>query len=58
MHVHGTDGEAKFWLEPEIALARNHALSDQQIAKIKELVEEHRDELIAAWNTFFGDGGN
>ena len=29
MHVHVTsnNGEAKFWLEPEIALAVNHGLS-------------------------------
>ena len=55
VHVHGSDGEAKFWLEPEIALARNYGLSDQQLAKIKDLVEEHYDELITAWDSFFGN---
>lgn len=55
MHVHGSDGEAKFWLEPEIALARNYGLSDQQLAKIKDLVEERYDELTTAWDSFFGN---
>lgn len=55
VHVHGSDGEAKFWLEPEIALARNYGLSDQQLAKIKDLVEERYDELTTAWDSFFGN---
>jgi uncharacterized protein DUF4160 len=27
VHVHHAEGEAKFWLEPEIALADNYGLS-------------------------------
>ncbi len=26
VHVHGTNGEAKFWLEPKIELAGNYGL--------------------------------
>jgi hypothetical protein len=29
IHVESADGEAKFWLEPKIELARNHELSAQ-----------------------------
>ena len=54
MHVHGSDGEAKFWLEPEIGLAKNYGLSDQQLAKITGLIEVHYDELARAWDSFFG----
>ena len=54
VHVHGADGEAKFWLEPEIELAKNYGLSDSQLAKIKELIEERLDELTGAWDSFFG----
>ena len=28
VHIHCGDGEAKFWLEPQIELARNYRLSD------------------------------
>lgn len=55
VHVHSGDGEAKYWLEPTIELARNYGYSSQQLAKIKEIVEEHKDELITAWNQHFGD---
>ncbi|MCB1671292.1 MAG: DUF4160 domain-containing protein [Gammaproteobacteria bacterium] len=53
MHVLGPDGEAKFWLEPEIELAKNHQLSDIQLSKVKKIVEDHRDELISAWDSYF-----
>ncbi len=53
VHVHCAAGEAKYWLEPAIELAKNHGLSAQQLAKIRKIVETHEDELINAWNTHF-----
>ncbi|HEX7715219.1 MAG TPA: hypothetical protein VF531_14480 [Bacillota bacterium] len=29
-----TDGEAKYWLEPDLELANNHHLSRQQLKKL------------------------
>ena len=55
VHVHSSDGEAKYWLEPKIELARNYGLSDHQLAKIQSIVEEHENELITAWNSHFGN---
>ncbi len=55
MHVHVTcsDGEAKFWLEPSIALAQNHGLSAQQLRDTQDLVEDHADEIRDAWRKHF-----
>jgi hypothetical protein len=53
VHVHCADGEAKYWLEPTIELAKNYGLSIQQLTKIKGIVREHEDELINAWNFHF-----
>ncbi len=55
MHVHilSGDGEAKFWLEPEIELSKNHHYSRKQLKEIERLVEEHYNELISAWNKHF-----
>ena len=58
IHVRSQDGEAKFWLEPEIELARNIRLSDKQLREIREVVEERSDELIAAWQNYFRDSGH
>lgn len=55
MHVHilSGDGEAKFWLEPEIELAKNYNYSRKHLKKIESIVEVHYDELISAWKKHF-----
>ena len=55
MHVHviSGDGEAKYWLEPQIELSKNSKYSVKQLSEIQTLVEEHEDELIAAWKQHF-----
>jgi hypothetical protein len=55
MHVHvvSGDGEAKFWLEPDIELAKNYGYNRQQLKEIESLVEYHRDELVSAWKQHF-----
>ena len=57
MHVHvlSADGEAKFWLMPELELAKNHRLSRQQLRQIESILEAHFDELISAWRQHFED---
>lgn len=56
MHVHvvSGEGEAKFWLEPDLELAKNHGYNRQQLKEIESLVEDHRDELVSAWKHHFG----
>ena len=56
MHIHiiSADGEAKFWLEPEIVLARNYHYSSRQLKEIESLIEAHYDELVNAWKQYFG----
>ncbi|MEW5925869.1 MAG: DUF4160 domain-containing protein [Gemmatimonadota bacterium] len=54
VHVDTPDGEAKFWIEPEVALARNHKLPDRDVATIEELIRKHEREIRDAWNRHFG----
>jgi ribosomal protein L16/L10AE len=56
MHVHVShpDGEAKFWLEPSVALARHTGLSQKELAAAEEVVLRHLQEIIDAWNRHFG----
>ena len=51
MHVHVacSDGDAKFWLEPEIELAMASGLASHRITEIRDIVEEHRNEIADAW---------
>ena len=56
MHIHvlGEDGEAKFWVEPRIELARNHGLKEKTIGVALDLVREREDEIRQAWQEHFG----
>lgn len=54
VHVQCADGEAKFWLEPAIELAKNYRLSDRQISSIRTLIEAHAHEFRSAWTKHFG----
>lgn len=55
IHVSHTDGEAKFWLEPEIELAMNQGLSKQQTGEAFALVRNHFEEVCNAWRMHFGN---
>ena len=55
MHVHimCPDGEAKFWLEPKLELARNFRLSGAQLREIEGLIKVHIHEIQTAWRKCF-----
>jgi hypothetical protein len=53
VHVRSGDGQVKFWLEPEISLVTSHGLSPKQVAAVMEAVQEHKDDIIAAWREHF-----
>ena len=55
IHVSHTDGEAKFWIEPTIALAMNQGLTQKQLADALLLVQQHHQEIRNAWITHFGN---
>jgi hypothetical protein len=54
VHVNCSDGEAKFWIKPTIAMAYNKGLTKKQIGEMAKLVEEHRNEIHKAWQEHFG----
>ena len=53
VHVYCGDGEAKFWVEPEVSLARNYGLSEKQVREIQEITEERKDEIREGWKKYF-----
>jgi len=56
MHVdvHCGDGEAKFWLEPKVGLAKNYGLTKKQVGEIRKAIVERKDEIVNAWHKHFG----
>lgn len=52
VHVERDDCEAKFWLDL-VRLERSYGFRRKDINRIRELVVEHREQLLEGWNEFF-----
>jgi len=48
------NGEAKFWLDPQIELAKNYKLSAKELAEAEAIIHEHILQFIQAWEEHFG----
>ena len=44
----------KFWLDPEIAMCRNHGLTAHRVDVVRRLIVEHESEIRKAWQAHFG----
>lgn len=53
IHVARDDSEAKFWLSP-VSVATNFGFGMAELNTIHRLVEEHCEELRAAYNHWHG----
>ena len=54
VHVYCGNGEAKFWLEPNIELAENYGLTRKQLGEVHGIIEGRKDEIINAWKRHLG----
>ena len=53
IHVRNAESEAKFWLEPDISLARNDGFNSKELKEIFVIVEAHRMQFTEAWYDYF-----
>ena len=53
IHVISPDGEAKFWLEPIIALAHYSGFSKEQLNFLQKTIEKRKDEIVKNWKKHF-----
>jgi hypothetical protein len=53
VHVSHPDGEAKFWLTPNVHLATATGLSQRQIREAQSIVETHIGDITHAWHHHF-----
>lgn len=54
VHVAHPDGEAKFWLTPDVHLDACVGLSQAQLRLAQAVVEAHLEEIQDAWVRHFG----
>ena len=53
IHILLARDEAKFWLQPSVALAYNAGFDARTLKILERLVNEHRHQLERAWNDYF-----
>ncbi len=58
VHIQCQKGEAKFWLEPQIELAKNYKLSRKELGEIERIIEDHHKDFKKAWEEHFGNPTN
>ena len=49
----GAGGEAKFWLQPVIALADSAGMDAKTLRRLLMLVQDNRASIERAWHDYF-----
>jgi hypothetical protein len=53
IHIFKAGAEAKFWLLPDVQLARNDGFDAKSLRTITAMIIQHRDILEGAWHDYF-----
>ena len=54
MHVDHENKSAKFWLDPDVALAENHGYTRKELRAIERIMRKNLERLRHEWDTFCG----
>ena len=55
LHVHVRKGEqlAKFWMEPEVAVAESYGFTSGELTVLSKVIREKWDLIKRCWDEFF-----
>ncbi len=53
IHIEREDKVAKFWLDP-IRLQNSGGFNRAELNRIQKIIQDHHQELMEAWNDYFG----
>lgn len=54
IHVQKAGAEAKFWINPEIALDRSDGIDAKTLRKLLVILQQNRNIIEDRWNEYFG----
>ncbi|HSV51340.1 MAG TPA: DUF4160 domain-containing protein [Burkholderiaceae bacterium] len=54
VHVRSADGDAKFWVRPEVRLADSSGLDARTLRELSQVVEQNTLLIERMWNEYFG----
>lgn len=55
VHVRKGEAEAKFWVDPEIALDSSYELTSSQLREIEDVIRHNQELILRTWNEHFGE---
>ena len=55
VHVRKGGGDAKFWLNPDIAVARSLGFNATELNVLARLVRQEKQRIERVWHDHFGD---
>lgn len=55
VHVAKPGADAKFWLFPDVRLARNNGMSAREIRLLRSQIADRKPEIVEKWNAFFAE---
>jgi len=55
MHVDRENKSAKFWLDPDVSLAKNYGYSRKELRDIERIARENLEDLRNEWDAFCSD---
>lgn len=53
IHITSSTGEAKFWIEPVVALAEHYGFKERELKQLQIIVEDKKHEIEKAWKKHF-----
>ncbi|MCL2891700.1 DUF4160 domain-containing protein [Brenneria tiliae] len=53
IHVRNSEAEAKFWLTPEVKLARNDGFNARVLKELSEIIDINKASFLEAWSDYF-----
>jgi len=53
VHIEKAEGNAKYWLEPDLEEAYSYGFTTRQRKEIRLITDNNQQQLIIAWNEYF-----
>jgi hypothetical protein len=54
VHVRSAQGEAKFWLTPDVRVARSAGFDAATLRDLAQVTRDNRELIERAWDDYFG----
>jgi Domain of unknown function (DUF4160) len=55
VHVQGANGDAKFWLYPQVRLADSDGFDARILRELSKVIEDNKALIERTWNEHFDD---